>query len=91
MKRKKERRKNIEDIKKRENKNIKIYDKKREKKRENEDSPLLKLSYHKGPWSIHTICIWPSLVARLRWTIEKQATNVAASKLPSTNAIGKYS
>ena len=37
----------------------------------------------------HYLCVRPSLVVRLRWTMSDKATAIAASKLPSTHVVGK--
>ena len=33
----------------------------------------------------HYLCVRPSLIVRLRWTMSDKATTAAASKLPSTH------
>ena len=74
---KKKKRENI-----RKRKERKYIEKKKKKRSRKTGAPLLDLCYdHQGLWPIHTICVWPSLVAHLIWTICDHATAAAAPKL----------
>jgi hypothetical protein len=55
------------------------------------NSPLLYLCLLPPGSMVHThsLCVWPSLGANLRWTFYNQAAATTAPKLPSTNAAGK--
>jgi hypothetical protein len=63
---------------------------KRELKKEEEDSPLLDLCYHQGLWSIHTIYVCNlSLVGHLSWIMCNQAIAAATSRSSSIYAADK--
>jgi hypothetical protein len=55
------------------------------------NSPLLYLC-HLPPRSMvhtHSLCVWPSLGANLRWTFYNQAIVATSPKLPSMNVASK--